>query len=149
MANTTRSNFKWVLLIFICVFAVLAYTRPAKTLIPWQTNYTNASIQARTDHKLILLDFYADWCGPCRAMAADTWSDKSVADAVSNYVPVHVNVDDDPQLSQHFGVEGIPNMLVLDGNGKILAHHVGQMGPSEFLTWLHDAGKSVFAYVGQ
>jgi thiol:disulfide interchange protein len=138
MPNSNRSNLWWLLIIFVGVFAVLFTSHQSKGLIPWQANYTTASVEARTDHKLVLLDFYADWCGPCRAMAAETWSDKRVADAVSSYIPVHVNVDDNPQLSQHFGVQGIPNVVLVDGNGTVIAQHAGEMRPGEFLMWLHD-----------
>jgi thiol:disulfide interchange protein len=139
VANSNQSNIKWVFLIFVGVFAIVYFSRQSNGIIPWQTNYAAASTEARTDHKLVLLDFYANWCGPCRTMAADTWSDKHVADAVADLVPVHVNVDDDPALSQHFGVQGIPNVVLVDGNGTVVAQHVGQMRPGEFLAWLHYA----------
>ena len=111
MPNPSRSNLWWVFLILIGVGAIVVtsgrYHVPTGP-IAWQTDYTAAAVQARTSHKLILLDFYADWCGPCREMAADTWSDHNVADAVSDYIPVHVNIDDDPKLARSFGVQAIP-----------------------------------------
>ncbi|HEX4124002.1 MAG TPA: thioredoxin family protein [Tepidisphaeraceae bacterium] len=144
MPNPNRSNLWWLLLILAGVGAIVLTSgrNHSNGLIPWQTDYTAAAVQARTNHKLILLDFYADWCGPCRAMASETWTDREVADAVSGYVPVHVNVDDNPKLAQYFGVQGIPNILVLDGEGNVIARQVGEMGPGQFLDWLHSIPKS-------
>jgi thioredoxin-related protein len=69
-------------------------------------------------------------------MASDTWSDPAVAKAVSGYLPVQINIDNEPELAEHFGVEAIPVVAVVDGNGKVLGEQAGQMEPEEFLKWL-------------
>ena len=62
-----------------------------------------------------LVDFYADWCGPCRMLSPII---ESVADSLAGEVNVvKVNVDKSPNLARRFNVKGIPTILVVkDGN---------------------------------
>tara|TARA_B100000886_G_scaffold305801_1_gene237780 strand:+ start:318 stop:632 length:315 start_codon:yes stop_codon:yes gene_type:complete len=62
-----------------------------------------------------LVDFYADWCGPCRMLSPII---ESVADSLSGQINVvKVDVDKSPNLARRFNVKGIPTLLVVkDGN---------------------------------
>lgn len=62
----------------------------------------------------VVLDFYADWCGPCRMLSA-------VFEKAANELPdiqfVKINVDEHPDLAKAYGVAGIPNLqFIRDGN---------------------------------
>jgi thioredoxin 1 len=70
----------------------------------------------------VLIDFWAPWCGPCR-MAAPIVD--QIAEETAGKVRVgKINVDDEPELAQQFGVMSIPTMVVLRG-GKEAARSVG------------------------
>lgn len=73
-------------------------------------------VLAESHEKVILLDFYAPWCAPCRALAPelDAFSDR-YEDAVSAY---SVNVDTDGALAERFGVSSLPTVLILK-NGEV------------------------------
>lgn len=73
--------------------------------------------------KKILIDFYADWCGPCRMMG-------SVLENITDIEVLKVNVDNFPELSQKYGVMSIPNIILFE-NGKPLKNHVGFLNESE------------------
>ena len=73
--------------------------------------------------KKILIDFYADWCGPCRMMG-------SVLENINDIEVLKVNVDNFPELSQKYGVMSIPNIILFE-NGKPLKNHVGFLNESE------------------
>lgn len=73
-------------------------------------------VLAESHKKTVLLDFYAPWCAPCRALAPelDALSDR-YEDAVSAY---SVNVDTDGILAERFGVSALPTVLMLR-NGEV------------------------------
>ena len=65
--------------------------------------------------KPVLVDFWAPWCAPCRMLAPTV---EAVAEKyATNATVVKLNVDDNPQVSQRFGIKGIPT-LILFKNGK-------------------------------
>ena len=68
----------------------------------------------------VLLDFYADWCGPCRAMNPTL----SQFQGASNFELVKVNVDENRELAQQYGVRGIPCFVYLE-NGITKGTAVG------------------------
>lgn len=80
----------------------------------------------RTAELPVLVDFYADWCGPCRIMAPIL--DQFAREHAGDVVVVKVNTDESPDAATRYGIRGIPTMLIFK-NGEEVERQVGVASP--------------------
>jgi thioredoxin 1 len=80
----------------------------------------------------VLVDFYADWCGPCRMIALVL---EELARESTNARIVKVNVDHSPQLAARYGIESIPSLKVFE-NGEVVDEQVGLVSKAQLKTML-------------
>ena len=88
--------------------------------------------QLRAGDKPVLVDFYADWCGPCRMVAPIV---EEIANENPDVVVAKVNVDDQPELASEFGVFSIPTLVVLK-DGKVASKSAGARPKAQILAML-------------
>ena len=82
----------------------------------------------------VLLDFWASWCGPCRMVSPIVYE---IAEEVTDKKVGKINVDEQPELAERFGVMSIPTLVVMK-NGKIAQQAVGARPKSDILAMLEE-----------
>ena len=96
---------------------------------------TDASFQADVldSSKPVLLDFWAEWCGPCKMIAPAL---EEIAAELGDKVTIaKINIDENPDTPGKYGVRGIPTMLLFKG-GKPVAQKVGAAPRGHIQQWL-------------
>lgn len=78
---------------------------------------------------LAMVDFWADWCGPCKMVAP--FVEQIAADYEGKVLVGKVNIDEEPELAQRFGIMSIPTLVFLK-NGQEVERKVGVMPPEAF-----------------
>ncbi len=97
-------------------------------LIVNKDNFSSVTASA----KPVLLDFYADWCGPCRMVSPIV---EKIAEENPQYLIGKVNVDQEPDLAQKFGVLSIPTLVVIK-NGNVVRQLTGARPKADILAML-------------
>jgi thiol:disulfide interchange protein DsbD len=116
----------------------------AEAHLTWVQGEEAGVTAARAEHRPALVDFYADWCLPCKELELKTFSRPDVAKELQRFKLVKVNctTDDDPVVvsaKQRWGAATLPTVLLLDSAGHV-AHKIDHfVSGDELLKLLHDA----------
>ena len=95
-------------------------------------NKNNFQHEVINSNKPVLLDFYADWCGPCRMVGPFI---EEIAEEHPEYLVCKVNVDDEPELAMQYNISSIPAMIVFE-KGEPTSFSVGAKPKEKILELL-------------
>jgi thioredoxin 2 len=84
----------------------------------------------------VLVDFWASWCGPCRASAPEVH--RLANDMAGTALVLKVNTEEQPGLASRFGVQSIPHFVVLR-NGQVMAQRSGFSGRADMRRWVESS----------
>jgi thioredoxin-related protein len=101
-----------------------------------ESDWNKALAEAKKQNKLIFLDAYASWCGPCKLLKKNTFPDKEVGKYFNvNFINVAVDMEkgDGPALLQKYGVNAFPTLIITDADGKIITYTKGYIEPKELI----------------
>ena len=95
-------------------------------------NKENFKEEVLNSEKKVLLDFWAPWCGPCRMVVPLV---EEIARERSDIKVGKVNIDEQPELANHFGIMSIPTLMVME-NGRIISQSQGARPKKAILAML-------------
>lgn len=130
--------FKIIFSLFLIVLAGYLLYPTEKQSLNWEyyseDNYQNAL----KNKEKIIIDFYADWCIPCKELDALTFADKKVIDASETFKAFKVDMtktlsDETEILRKKFEIRGMPTVLIFDSNGNEVERITGFLNAEEFL----------------
>jgi thiol:disulfide interchange protein DsbD len=109
----------------LLLIAGAAFALPSKrgADVRWDSYDEKALSAASTAGKPVIIDFYADWCLPCKELDAKTFSDPAVARELNRFIRVKADLtlSDDPKtqaLGKRYGILGVPTVIFLDASGQ-------------------------------
>ena len=98
-------------------------TEVVRGAIAWHRDLSRAIEGARSEGKLIVADVYTDWCGWCKKMDKEIYSDPAIVALSRQQVFLKVNAEDRGEgqsFARDMGVKGYPTTIILDGQGRVL-----------------------------
>ena len=96
-------------------------------------SFSNDVLQA---DKPVLVDFWAEWCGPCKAIGPAL--EEIAVSKSGSLAIVKLNIDENPLTPQKYNVRGIPTLLLFK-NGEVVAEKVGALPKSQLESWINQS----------
>ncbi|MFY0672583.1 MAG: thioredoxin family protein [Bacteroidia bacterium] len=106
--------------------------------------FKEALAEAKAQNKPVFIDVYAVWCGPCKWMAKNTFTNKDAAKYYNeNFINYKIDAErgEGPYVARKYGIRGYPTLLYLDGEGKVLHKVAGAHPANSFV----EVGEKVIA----
>ncbi len=132
--------FYWIKITFaVLLLAISTYALwpTEKQEMSWQ-KYSDAKYEASLNlHHKIVIDFYADWCIPCKELDASTFTDSKVIEIAKDFDAYKVDMtktmsDETTRIRKKFDIKGMPTILIFNSEGKEVKRLTGFVSPEEF-----------------
>ena len=100
-----------------------------------KTNDQNFKTDVLDSKEPVLVDFWAEWCGPCKAIAPTL---EEISDEMANKLKVvKINVDENPTTSQAYSIRSIPALMIFK-NGEKVSEKMGALPKSALESWVNE-----------
>lgn len=140
----------WLPLLLLSLFINASWTTAETSAVPATRpkgdekgiQFTEASWKevlkkAKAEKKVIFLDAYASWCGPCKMLQKNVFTKKEVGDYFNKqFINVKMDMEkgEGPALAQTYPLEAYPTLLFIDGNGRVMKKVIGYQSPEQLLS---------------
>jgi thioredoxin 1 len=100
-----------------------------------KTNDQNFKIDVLDSKQPVLVDFWAEWCGPCKAIAPSL--EELSEEMASKLKVVKINVDENPSISQTYSIRSIPALMIFK-DGEKISEKMGALPKSALQSWVNE-----------
>lgn len=135
---------KRLLTSFFCVVATIAAMAQGVTFEPDGTTLEQASAKAKAENKLIFLDCYTQWCGPCKKMAREVFPLAEVGAAMNpKFVSIKIDMESayGAPLAKKLQIQAYPTFVIFNADAQEISRFLGYHAPADFLKVLEEKGK--------
>lgn len=134
MKNANR-QYRSFRLVGTMTLGLLSFASAVRAEEPFATGgFKEACATARKTNRIVLIDFYTTWCGPCILLDQKTWSDKGVRSwLVKTAVCRKIDAEKETALAERYKINAYPTILLLKPDGKEIDRLVGYRDPASFL----------------
>ncbi len=134
--------FKVIFSLIVIIVSVYSLIPSGKNSIAW-VNYSETELLKASDKKGVIIDFYADWCIPCKELDALTFSDENVIKLSEDFVNLKADMTKSvsPEveaLREKYNIVGVPTVLILDSKLQEIHRITGFVNAEEFSRYLND-----------
>jgi len=109
-------------IIITCIFIFICSQTFSQIIV---NNLADAKKVSKETGKLIIIDFVANWCQPCKMMDREYWSNPTSKTTLNNFILVKVDIDLEKGIAGKFGVTSIPNVKIIDANEYLFHEFLG------------------------
>ena len=131
--------------LFFLVLITFSMTVFAQQSINFQnTSFKDILAKAKAEKKLVFLDAFASWCGPCKMMEKNIFTLPSVSEYYNaNFINARFDMEkgEGQEIAMKYGVRSYPTFLFLNGDGEVVMKNYGYMGEKDFLTIAQEANQ--------
>ncbi|MBI3923101.1 MAG: thioredoxin family protein [Armatimonadetes bacterium] len=129
-------------LITVAVLGRVAGAAPLASSIKWEKSYEEALKLSTQTGKLVMVDFYGEWCPACKEMDRATYTNREVLAESRNWINLKIDVDKNPKLSEKYSTPYLPTILFLNAQGDEVKRNEGFLDPVAFLDFAKEAHKT-------
>ncbi len=122
----------------LCVLLLLITISGVQAQIQWIRDAELAKSVAVQRDQLILVDFWATWCGPCRMMDRELWSTEEAAKLSERFVPLKIDIDSDRAMAMQYNAKSIPLVVLMTASGEVVWQQLGFSNANSFLRVLEN-----------
>ncbi|WP_336733027.1 thioredoxin family protein [Chryseobacterium sp. VD8] len=108
-----------------------------------ESNFRAVLAKAKKENKLVFIDAYTTWCGPCKLMAKNIFPQKTVGDYYnSHFINAKIDMEkgEGIEIAKKYNVKAFPTYLFVDGNGELVHRTLGYVEENDFIQFAKDAG---------
>ncbi|MFN3967112.1 MAG: thioredoxin family protein [Endomicrobiia bacterium] len=101
--------------------------------IQWVYSLSEGLKLSKEKNKPLMVEFYADWCGYCKKLDNETYSNPDIVKLSEEFICVKINTDKDPDDARKYRVSGLPTIIFLNSNGDIIEKVIGYRNSNDFI----------------